>query len=269
LLTLNLEDLDAVRRVVAAQRPDWIFHLAAHGAYSWQGDIGRMLAVNVACTDALLDVGRTVEARFVYAGSSSEYGFVDHPPRENERLEPNSHYAVTKAAGTHLCALASEQHGQHAVSLRLYSVYGPWEEPGRLIPALVSSALEGKWPPLVSPDVARDFVWVGDACDAFVRAVDSAGDVAGGVFNIGSGVQTRIDELVEIVRGEFQVDAEPEWGTMEDRAWDTTRWLADPSKAERELGWRASTTLRDGLNQMGLWLSSGQTLGSRDASRTE
>lgn len=266
LLPLDLDDLDAVECVVTAERPDWIFHLAAHGAYSWQGDLSCMLAVNVACTDTLLNVARKLGARFVYAGSSSEYGFANHPPSEDECLQPNSHYAVTKAAGTHLCRLASAQHAQHAVVLRLYSVYGPWEEPGRLIPTLLTSALEGRWPPLVSRDVARDFVWVGDVCDAFVRAAEYEPVSEPYVFNIGSGVQTRIDELVDIVRDEFKVDVAAEWGTMEDRGWDTTCWLADPARAAGELGWQSSTSLRDGLSQMGSWLVSRHTCEHQDAS---
>ena len=61
-------------------------------------------------------------------------------PRENERVEPNSHYAVTKVAATHLCRLAAATSGVQAVTLRLYSIYGPWEEPGRLMPTLVQRA---------------------------------------------------------------------------------------------------------------------------------
>ena len=89
-------------------RPDWIFHLAAHGAYSWQTDLRAMTAINIEATDSLLAARpRCRREAVVYAGSSSEYGYRRHPPAEGERIEPNSHYAVTKAAGTHLCRLAA------------------------------------------------------------------------------------------------------------------------------------------------------------------
>jgi dolichol-phosphate mannosyltransferase len=255
LAPVDLEDAAAVAAAVTGERPDWIFHLAAHGAYSWQRDVGRMLAVNVAATEALLGAAREIGAALAHAGSSSEYGYVDHPPREDERVEPNSHYAVAKVAGTHLCRLAAAQHGQRAVTLRLYSVYGPWEEPGRLMPTLVARALEGRWPPLVDRSIARDYVWIDDVCDAFVRAVSAEGVEAGAIVNVGSGVQTSLGELVDVARDVFAVEAEPQWGTMAARGWDTTTWVADPSRARDEFGWAATTPLAQGLRALGDWIA--------------
>src|ERR1017187_2863638 len=98
---LHLHELDAVTRVVRQIRPDWIFHLAANGAYSWQTDLTQMTRTNIQGTMNLVTacVQNGFEA-FVNAGSSSEYGYRNHPPAETEFLEPNSHYAVTKAAAT-------------------------------------------------------------------------------------------------------------------------------------------------------------------------
>ena len=106
----------------------------------------------VTLLDACAAMG--VEA-YVQTGSSSEYGFKDHPAREDEAIEPNSHYAITKAAATHYAQFTSRQRGLHAVTLRLYSVYGPYEEPSRLIPTLLVSGFERRLPPLVSPAVAE------------------------------------------------------------------------------------------------------------------
>jgi nucleoside-diphosphate-sugar epimerase len=78
---VDLRDVEAVQRLVGELRPDVIFHLAAHGAYSWQDDLQTMLDVNVRCTAALLAGARSVDAAVVHAGSSSEYGYKDHPPR--------------------------------------------------------------------------------------------------------------------------------------------------------------------------------------------
>ena len=191
---------------------------------------------------------------FVNAGSSSEYGLKTHPPREDERLEPNSHYAVTKAAGSHLTALAAAE-GLPAVTLRLYSIYGPWEEPGRLVPALVREATRGGLPPLVGPETARDFVYVEDCCEALLRAAErGAPGGPGATLNIGSGTQTRMDELVEVARRALGVTAEPQWGTMGQREWDTNVWVSDPRAALELLDWRASTSLDDGLIRTAAWL---------------
>jgi UDP-glucose 4-epimerase len=253
---LDLRDTAAIERAVAAARPQWIFHLAAHGAYSWQTDLEAMIAVNVRATAALLAAARAAGAQaFVNAGSSSEYGCKTHAPREDEWLEPNSRYAVTKAAATHLTALAAAE-GLPAVTLRLYSVYGPWEDPGRLVPALVREAARGALPPLVGPHTARDFVYVEDCCEALLRAAQrGAPGGPGATLNIGSGTQTRLDELVEVARRALGVSAQPEWGTMGQRGWDTNVWVSDPRAARERLGWRAATGLEDGFTRTAAWLA--------------
>ena len=188
-------------------------------------------------------------------GSSSEYGAKDHAPTESESIDPNSHYAVTKAAATHFCRHTARALGAHMPTLRLYSVYGPFEEPSRLMPALVAHGLERRWPPLVSAHVARDFVHVDDVADAYLRAAAVRSDEPGAVYNIGSGIQTTLSQVVDVARGVFGIEAEPVWATMPNRAWDTEVWVADPGRARRELGWEARISLADGLGGMAAWLS--------------
>ncbi|TML96096.1 MAG: NAD-dependent epimerase/dehydratase family protein [Actinobacteria bacterium] len=152
LISVDLGDADALAGAVLERRPEVLFHLAGCGGYPWQQDLDAMLSVNVRATETLLAAARAVDARVVHAGSSSEYGHRDGAASELDRLEPNSHYAVTKAAATHLCRLAAATYRQVAVTLRLYSIYGPWEDPRRLMPTLVRTASDGHWPPLVAPN---------------------------------------------------------------------------------------------------------------------
>jgi UDP-glucose 4-epimerase len=253
LVECDLADPVAVEQMAVNQKPDVIFHLAAHGAYSWQQDLAKMLAVNLGSTQALLDAALRLDARLINAGSSSEYGYKDHAPSEDEIARPNSHYAVTKLAATHLCQLAADKHGVRAITLRLYSIYGPWEEPGRLIPTLVRAARAGSWPPLVDPSIARDFVWVDDACQAFLLAADASAAEPGAVFNIASGAQTTLGELVATAAEVFHVTTQPTWGSMQQRAWDTSVWVGDPTRARRELEWQVTTALPGALTEVGRW----------------
>jgi nucleoside-diphosphate-sugar epimerase len=255
LAEVQLADAPAVEAAIRDLHPDAVFHLAAHGAYSWQQDLDAMLAVNVHAMESILRA----------AGSSSEYGLKDHAPAEDENVEPNSYYAVTKVAATHLSRLAAARYGQTAVTLRLYSVYGPWEEPGRLMPNLVARALENALPPLVGPDTARDFVWVDDVCDAFILAATAEFDDPGAVLNVASGFQTTLRSLVGLARECFGVAKEPEWGTMDQRGWDTNVWVGDPRAAESSIGWRATTPLPTGLRQMGEWMQAHPEVGERYA----
>ena len=215
--TVDVTDREQVRHAVRLIRPEWVFHLAAHGAYSVQTGFARMVDVNlmgcVSLLDACVEVAG-VEA-FVCTGSSSEYGYKDHHSLEEEVLEPNSHYAITKAAATHYCQFVARTAGINAVTARLYSVYGPYEDPLRLIPTLAVHALRGTLPPLASPTTARDFVYVDDAVDALVCLARKS-TRPGTVYNVCTGVQTTLASLVETARELLGLTVEPEWSSISD-----------------------------------------------------
>lgn len=143
-----------------------------------------------------------------------------------------------------------------AVNLRLYSAYGPLEDTSRLVPTLLREAVAGRLPPLVDPQTSRDFVHVDDVCEAFVLAATRMHPgLYGESLNIGTGIKTTIGDLVELTRATFGVEAEPSFDTMAGREWDTPDWYAEPSKALREIGWRARTDLKDGLVSMSKWVA--------------
>lgn len=256
LVDVDLRDEDAVRRLVHRVAPEWTFHLAAHGAYAWQQDARRILDTNLSATVALIDACRESGCdAFVHTGSSSEYGFKDHAPSEEELTEPNSRYALSKAAATLFCRYVAQYEDFPAVTLRLYSVFGPYEDPRRLVPAVVMHARRNELPPLVAPEVARDFVWVDDVVEALLLAAEAARHRAGGVYNVGSGVQTSMAELVRLAQRVLEVDAEPIWGSMAGRAWDASCWVADIRRVQAELGWQPRTDLAEGLRRTAAWLS--------------
>jgi nucleoside-diphosphate-sugar epimerase len=247
-------DLDAVRSALRASRPDWIFHLAVHGAYPTQNDSAQIARTNVAGTANLLNAACEIGFEsFVNTGSSSEYGLKDHPPSEDELVEPNSVYAVTKVAATTLCRNAARETGRSITTLRLYSVYGPYEEPSRLIPAMIAYGMQGTLPPLAAPSIARDFVYTADVVDAYLRAARRTTGEAGAIYNVGTGVQTTLGDVVEVAREQFEMTAQPQWNTMDARSWDTTTWVASIDKIRRELGWQPSTDFRSGFRQTAQW----------------
>ena len=252
----DLSARDAVARLVSEVRPEWIFHLAAYGSYSSQTDVDRMVATNVLATIHLVETcAKSGFEAFVHAGSSSEYGYKDHAPPEDEWLEPNSHYAVTKASATLFCRYTAQKQNLPIMTLRLYSVYGPYEEPARFLPTLIREGLAGRLPPLVNPDVARDFVYTEDAVEAFRLAAEKAAAIPrGSVYNVGTGVQTSIRQVVELSRRTLGVSQEPRWGSMPDRQWDTGVWIADKRRIVRELGWKARVPFAEGFGKMAEWL---------------
>ena len=250
----DLRDRKRVAHVVRQLHPEWIFHLAAHGAYSWQKDAQAIFETNVMGTVNLVDACRASGFEsLVCAGSSSEYGAKSHAPREDSYLEPNSCYAVTKVASTLYCQYVGRESHERISVLRLYSVYGPFEEPGRLMPTLVLKGLNKELPPLVHPDTPRDFVYVDDVVRAFTEAAESEQITGGEVFNVGSGNQTTLRDIVHLARAELGIDEEPKWGRMPQREWDVATWVCNNGHIRDVLGWRPHIGLQEGFKAMVQW----------------
>lgn len=253
---VNADFADVIRSV----RPTRIFHLAAHGAYSWQNDVRAIVNCNLTATIALADAAAAVGSceAFVHTGSSSEYGLKDVPHNEDDAIKPNSVYAVSKAAATSYLGHLARNGQLNAVSARLFSIYGPFEDNSRLIPQLVLKGRHGTLPPLASPSIARDFVYVDDAVMCLRRIADvlSAGDSPGEILNVCSGIETTLADVAIASSAVFANVPTPVWGTYEARHWDTNKWSGDPALAEKEIGWSATTSLCEGLQQFSEWIES-------------
>ena len=257
LHVVSLDDAHGLAAVLKEIRPDWVFHLAAYGAYSWQNDLHTMVQTNLIGTMNLVQACLLVGFEcLVNTGSSSEYGLKPYAPSEREWLDPNSHYAVTKASATLFCRFTAQDRRVRIPTLRLYSVYGPFEEPARLIPQLIVNGLKRRLPPLVQRTVVRDYVYVDDVTEAYLLAASHTTENPGPVYNVGSGRQTTIEELVGMARQILGIETIPQWGSMADRSWDTDCWVADSSQIRSCLGWEPRFTLEEGFRAMLEWYRS-------------
>jgi nucleoside-diphosphate-sugar epimerase len=251
---VDLTDRKAVFECVRDVKPRTIFHLAVYGAYPFQKDVAKIEATALHGTMNLLDAAEESGFdAFINVGSSSEYGFKNAPMKETDVLEPNSHYAVFKAAATNYCAYEAASKELPVITLRPFSVYGPYEEPTRLVPTLLDKLLQGTLPPLASPDIARDYTYVDDFVDACLAAAAHP-EFGGQVFNVGSGRQTTLKEIVDLAIKLTGAEVTPQWGTMGARIWDQKVWVADVSKSKEKLGWVSRTDLESGLLKTIAWL---------------
>ncbi len=244
---------NAVQRIFREYMPKTVFNLSAYGAYSKQNSSTLTYETNVIGTLHILEECRDISA-YINAGSSSEYGLNCEGPKEADELLPNSHYSVSKVSVSYMLQYFAKIHQLPCLNLRLYSVYGPWEEPDRLIPRLIENAKQKTLPPLVSPEISRDFIYVGDCVAAFIDAAEKMNPALyGESINIGSGKKTTIKELVEKSAELFNVQVKPEWGSMPDRKWDLKNWYGNYEKAKRLIGWKPETSLEQGLLKTSEW----------------
>lgn len=254
VVSVNLLDRKELLASIKQIRPDWVFHLAAYGAYSWQENLDTAIQTNFLSAVNLVEVCREVgfEA-FINTGSSSEYGLKGYAPPEDDFLDPNSYYAVTKASTTLFCRYTAQRFNLPIYTLRLYSVYGPYEDPKRLIPMMILKGLQGTLPPLVHPDVARDFIFTEDVNNACIFVASSSSTLPfGSVYNIGTGKQVALRDIVSLTRNLFNIKDEPEWGSMENRPWDTNIWVANNERLT-SAGWSPKYDFQSGYMKTIEW----------------
>jgi dolichol-phosphate mannosyltransferase len=252
---MNLQDPVSVHSLLGRLSPRTIFDCSSFGAYSFEQDFPRIHATNYVSFINLMETLSSCDIHaYVHAGSSSEYGRNSAGPRENDPLEPNSHYAVSKAGVAQAINFYGRERGMPVVNLRLYSIYGPYEDSSRLIPTLCENALRGELPPFANPRISRDFVHVDDAAEAFFSAALRMNEnMRGESYNIGTGVETTLGGLARLARELFGLGAEIRFDSSESRAWDVEHWFANAEKAERELGWKYRVALPDGLRATRDW----------------
>lgn len=288
----DIRERGEVKRLISRIKPQSVFNLSAYGAYSSQTDIDRIYKTNFNSTYVLIEeLKKYGFAAYIHAGSQSEYGLNSAGPNEQDELIPNSHYAVSKAADYYVLKYYGRIEKLPVVHLRLYSVYGPWEEPSRLMSTLISSVKKGKLPPFVNPDISRDFVYADDVVEAMViiahhlhhserkifsqsearyrvsrfeeipskligslkssKQASSPLQIFGEAFNVCSGKKTTIRELAYLAKKIFKIKEEPQFGSMRKRDWDLADWYGNPEKMREVFGWKAKTSLEEGLNTMG------------------
>ena len=224
-------------------KPRTIFNCVGYGGYAFEAESDLIYETNFNLTAKLLQRLEDFDIFcYVHSGSSSEYGDRAAGPKEDDLPQPNSDYAVAKVSCANLLHLYGKKKSLPCANLRLFSVYGPYEDASRFIPALVRCGLQGEFPPLVDGAISRDFVYVGDICEAYIDTVLNLREpFFGDSFNIGSGRKTTIAEVAKTAADLFSIAGQPAFGAMERRKWDIVDWFSDQKKTAEVLRWQART----------------------------
>ena len=252
--TVDIRDRDALVRVFRLVRPDVVYHCAVYGGYPAQTDSVRIGQVNAMGTINVLTAAvETGFGCFINTGSSGEYGPRTDLMREADPLRPTTAYGATKAAATLFAYAMAKSTDLPIVTLRLMSPYGPFEEPTRLVPAAIAKALRGEDIALSSGDESRDFFFVEDLVDLYLRVPGSRFE-PGEVVNVGSGRPHTVRQVAEHILELTASASRPLWGAFDPRAYDAAHWQADVSRMAGIFGWRPETSLEQGLERTVAWV---------------
>ena len=252
LVEARIQDLDLAPLLDGAEH---VYHLAAQAGVraSWGREFALYTDHNVLATQRLLEAALAAgRPTVVYASSSSVYGDAPSLPlREDGPCRPVSPYGVTKLAGEHLALLYHRNHGLPTVSLRFFTVYGPRQRPDMAFHRFLKAARDGADVPVFGDGrQTRDFTYVADIVSA-VRSAPLSGR-PGSVYNVGGGERIALNEvlrLIETVTGRPLriLRQEAQKGDMRDT-------LADTTAARRDLGFRSTFPLAEGLAREWEWI---------------
>jgi nucleoside-diphosphate-sugar epimerase len=251
---VDICDQDSVSTAMAQICPDVVFHLAAIGMSEPFVSPPVAVRVNVQGTLHLLEAAHQCGVRrFVHSGTAYEYGDTANDDATNrEVLDPVNTYAASKAAARAFVRLYSRVYGLSTVNLRLFAVYGPGQPPKTLISSAVCAALEGRDFPMTPGEQMRDFVFVGDVVESYLRAAVTPG-IEGVSIDLGTGRACKISQVVMLLFEMVGSSGRPLVGALPYRPSETMKQVADIRVARDLLGWQATTSLEDGLRQTIEW----------------
>lgn len=231
---------------------DGVVHLAGEPGVrrSWGDEFSKYTERNVLATQRLLEAaGRGGVSKFVFASSSSVYGSISGGPVAEESVRrPTSPYGVSKLAAEELVGLYDRERGVPGTVLRYFTVYGPRQRPEMAVARFIHAATRGRRVEIFGDgDQARDMTYVSDAVDATVAALAAPG----GVYNVGGGTRTTVNNLLDIVRRVTDAPVQTSYGPAAEG--DVYSTWADSSKAAQVLGYQPRVGLEEGIAAQAEW----------------
>jgi UDP-glucose 4-epimerase len=254
----SITDPKTVERVMEEVKPEIIHHLAAHKDVRVSvNQPAHDAAVNISGTLNLLATPQARELKqIVFASSAAVYGdTVEIPTPETASTKPQSPYGISKLTGEHYLRWFGALHKIPVAVLRFANVYGPRQDPygeGGVVAVFTERLLRGKAPVIFGDGKqTRDFVFVGDVVAAMRVATQENSD---GIFNIGTGKETSVNELAAQLAAITKSARKPTHTAL--GAGDPRRSVLDPTKARSDLGWRPTIPLANGLEETVAWFRS-------------
>ena len=255
----NAAGLDVVRLDLAQEDldldgVDGVYHLAGQPGVRSFGDVfEEYVRRNLLASRRVFETAASQGVRVVFASSSSIYGDAEqYPTPEETEPRPISPYGITKLGCEQLAHAYAQGFGLDAVVLRYFTFYGPRQRPDMALARIVDALARGSSFELYGDGLqSRSFTYVADGVEATMAAMERA--PAGSVYNVGGGEEATMREAIatlERVSGRTLDLVESPAATG-----DVRRTSADATRIGRDLGWRATTPLEDGLQAQWEWAS--------------
>ncbi len=251
----DLSDGDAASALLHRIRPSIIFNLAGYGVDRSERDERTSYQINAELVLTLCETmagsrddkwrGRDI----VHVGSALEYGTIGGSLEEDSIPNPTTLYGGSKLAGTSFLSRCSRAYGIKGVTARLFTVYGPGEHSGRLLPSLLEAARRGQPLRLTAGEQVRDFTFVEDVAEGLLR-LGLASATPGAVVNLATGRLTSVRSFVETAAGILQIPSERlQFGMIPTRPEEMQHVEVTLTRLRQLTGWAPSTGIVEGIRK--------------------
>jgi UDP-glucose 4-epimerase len=249
-------DSAAVAAVIARFRPAITFNLAGYGVDPGEREAAMAFKINVEAVEGLCAAVARHRAHdrpgcdVVHVGSALEYGRAGGDLVETTPITPFELYGRSKAAGTAAVATQARALGLHALTTRLFTVYGPGEHPHRLLPTLLAARGDAAPIRLSAGTQKRDFCYVEDVAEGLLRLGAAVPPEPGWIVNLASGVLTSVRTFTERAAGALGIDpARLAFGQVPLRAEEMEHGPVNVARLEALIGWRPAASIEDGVRR--------------------
>ena len=250
---VDILDKAKTKKIIKDVQPDFVVHLAANKNRGVDAKAYREgYETNFIGSRNLIEACQSLVSlsRFVFLGSSDEYGQLPVPFVETVREAPVNAYGASKLAVTHMLQTLARSNGFPCVILRPTIAYGPAQDIGMFLPAMITTLVAGNMFEMSPGAQTRDFVYIDDLIDAILRAL-VVPDVLGNLINVSSAIPIRISELSRMTAKMITSKSEHllAFGARNYRSGEAMHYWATNLKAKQMLEWQPTIQLEEGLRK--------------------
>ena len=254
VLKTDITDPTSLQSSLPRLKPQIVFHLAALVDISrtWEL-IAPLVRTNIMGTIHLLSAVKesSLEA-FIHTSSSEEYGDARSPIEESRRESPISPYSFSKLAGTYFCQMAARTFDLPVTVVRLFPVYGPFQDSSMFIPSAIRDLLLKKEFKMSPGEQIREFTYVDDVVEAYLKVAHCPGD-PGELLNVGSGVACKVKDVIKIIRGLVGGNTTVKVGAIPYRKGEGSEIFCNNHRFRKLTGWSPTVALEEGLRLTVEW----------------
>ena len=252
---VDIRDFEKVHESVKKIKPVKIYHLAAYVDVSRSLEmIDKMIDVNLKGTTNLLRAldGISEVDCFVNTGTCEEYGDNETPFLETQRENPVSPYSSSKVCTTYFCQMLYKTQKIPIVTIRPFLTYGPRQVNDMLIPYVIKKCILNEEFSMTKGEQSRDFNYVSDTVNGFIRASITA-EAVGQIVNLGNGWEYKIKDIVDMIVDLTKTKIYPKIGGLPYRAGEAMHFYSSTEKAKKLLCWQPKVSLKEGISETIEW----------------